>query len=113
MEMCYDGALVMPNNFAVVNEEEMTYVSGGETLTVTFSRDFLRDCVTAGMSTLLAAILGALGSLGSGVCAAVCAAVGAGLGWIIGGSIARSQIKSDQSISVWIPFVKKKKFYIA
>ena len=29
MEMCYDGALVMPKNFAVVNEEEMTYVDGG------------------------------------------------------------------------------------
>ena len=29
MEMCYDGALVMPNNYAVVNEEEMTYVEGG------------------------------------------------------------------------------------
>lgn len=29
MEMCYDGALVMPNNYAVVNEEEMTYVDGG------------------------------------------------------------------------------------
>ena len=29
MEMCYDGALVMPNNYAVVSEEEMTYVDGG------------------------------------------------------------------------------------
>lgn len=29
MEMCYDGALVMPNNYAVVDEEEMTYVEGG------------------------------------------------------------------------------------
>lgn len=29
MEMCYDGALVMPKNYAVVNEEEMTYVDGG------------------------------------------------------------------------------------
>ena len=29
MEMCYDGALVMPKNYAVVNEEEMTYVEGG------------------------------------------------------------------------------------
>ncbi len=29
MEMCYDVALVMPNNYAVVNEEEMTYVDGG------------------------------------------------------------------------------------
>ncbi|MCQ2464654.1 MAG: hypothetical protein MJ095_03620 [Oscillospiraceae bacterium] len=32
MEMCYDGALVMPNNYAVVNEEEMTYVDGGVAL---------------------------------------------------------------------------------
>ena len=29
MEICYDGALVMPKNYAVVNEEEMTYVNGG------------------------------------------------------------------------------------
>ena len=29
MEMCYDGVLVMPNNYAVVDEEEMTYVDGG------------------------------------------------------------------------------------
>ena len=29
MEMTYDGALVMPKNFAVVDEEEMTYVEGG------------------------------------------------------------------------------------
>lgn len=29
LEMCYDGALVMPSNYAVMNEEEMTYVEGG------------------------------------------------------------------------------------
>ena len=29
MEMCYDGALVMPSNYAVMNEDEMTYVDGG------------------------------------------------------------------------------------
>ena len=29
MEMTYDGVLVMPNNYVVVNEEEMTYVEGG------------------------------------------------------------------------------------
>lgn len=27
--MCYDGALVMPSNYVVMNEEEMTYVEGG------------------------------------------------------------------------------------
>ena len=31
MEMYYDGALVMPKNYAVVDEEEMTYVEGGGT----------------------------------------------------------------------------------
>lgn len=29
MEMCYDGALVMPSNYAVMDEEEMMYVEGG------------------------------------------------------------------------------------
>jgi len=29
MEMCYDGALVMPQSYAVMSEEEMTYVEGG------------------------------------------------------------------------------------
>ncbi len=29
MEMCYDGALVMPSSYAVMTEDEMTYVDGG------------------------------------------------------------------------------------
>ena len=29
MEMCYDGALVMPSSYAVMDAEEMTYVEGG------------------------------------------------------------------------------------
>ena len=29
MEMCYDGALVMPSNCVVMNSEEMEYVDGG------------------------------------------------------------------------------------
>lgn len=29
MEMTYSGAMVMPANFAVVDEEEMTYLDGG------------------------------------------------------------------------------------
>lgn len=30
MEMCYEGALVMPSSYAVMSEEEMTYVEGGD-----------------------------------------------------------------------------------
>ena len=29
MEMCYDGTLVMPQNFSVVTADEMEYVDGG------------------------------------------------------------------------------------
>lgn len=29
MEMCYDGALVMPSSYAMMDEEEMMYVEGG------------------------------------------------------------------------------------
>jgi len=29
VELCYDGALVMPSNYAIMDEEEMTYVEGG------------------------------------------------------------------------------------
>ncbi len=30
MTMTYDGTMVMPKNFAVVTEDEMTYVDGGD-----------------------------------------------------------------------------------
>lgn len=29
MEMCYDGALVMPNSYSEVSSEEMEYIDGG------------------------------------------------------------------------------------
>ncbi len=29
MEMCYDGALVMPTSYAVMDEDEMRYLKGG------------------------------------------------------------------------------------
>ncbi len=29
MDMCYDGALVIPSSYAVMDEEEMMYVEGG------------------------------------------------------------------------------------
>lgn len=32
MEMCYDGALVMPSGYAVMSDDEMMYVEGGWSL---------------------------------------------------------------------------------
>lgn len=34
MEMCYDGAIVMPSSYAEMNEEEMLYLEGGIGATV-------------------------------------------------------------------------------
>lgn len=41
MDMCYGGALVMPNNYAVMNEEEMAYVEGGNA-SLPMKRTYLR-----------------------------------------------------------------------
>ena len=35
MEMCYKGTLVMPSNYAVVNDNEMEYIDGGWSYTIT------------------------------------------------------------------------------
>ena len=37
MEMCYDGALVMPSNYAVMDEEEMMYIEAGKKITITLA----------------------------------------------------------------------------
>lgn len=42
MEMCYDGALVMPSNYAVMGEEEMIYVEGG-VAPITVTADMLKQ----------------------------------------------------------------------
>ena len=41
MVMTYDGALVMPSSYAVMNEEEMIYVEGGSH-NVTLNTDYLK-----------------------------------------------------------------------
>lgn len=33
MELCYDGALVLPSSYAVMDEEEMCYTEGGIAVT--------------------------------------------------------------------------------
>ena len=40
MKGCYAGTLVMPKNYAVMNEAEMTYVEGGDA-EVSMSQNFL------------------------------------------------------------------------
>ena len=50
--MCYDGALVMPSSYAVMNEEEMTYVEGGGSITIN------RTTINRAFASIWTAILG-------------------------------------------------------
>lgn len=74
MEMCYDGALVMPSSYAIMNEEEMTYIEGGGT-TFSLSKSKCAQLATYiylggfGVTTsiALAAISGELKAAGSAI----------------------------------------------
>ena len=47
MEMCYDGALVMPSSCALMSEDEMTYVDGGK-VNMAMKKSYLNksNCLT-------------------------------------------------------------------
>lgn len=82
MEMCYDVALVMPKNYAVVSDDEMTYVDGGYYM----NHD---ECLALAGALCITAAEGA-----PAIAAAISAAGGAGLsaiagsvpvlGWVVG-----------------------------
>ena len=48
MDMCYDGALVMPSSYVVMDEEEMCYVEGGK-----FSKSAARTIVYTAIGYVL------------------------------------------------------------
>ena len=84
MEMCYDGALVMPSNYAVMSEDEMMYVDGGIDRTYKGSQGWavagalcLAGGVLAGMSsgvskTIVSSVLAAAGPIAWIICGVTC-----------------------------------------
>jgi len=60
MELCYDGGLVMPRNYALMSEDEMTYVEGGGWIAWAFAMTGGVAAATAG------AILGFAGGAALG-----------------------------------------------
>ena len=63
MEMTYDGALAMPSSYAVMDEEEMTYVEGGFTITrtafvwsISIAVGIAVTALTAGVGSLFASL---------------------------------------------------------
>lgn len=80
MEMCYDGALVMPSNYAVMSEDEMMYVDGGWCVEKKWwgANIYLTHEERRGITTGQAVVEGliAAGLVSAGVGAAILGAVG-------------------------------------
>ena len=49
--MSYDGTLVMPSSYAVMDEEEMTYVEGGVNLPYSFAMRSKTNCMAIAATT--------------------------------------------------------------
>lgn len=88
MEMCYDGALVMPSNYAVVSEEEMTYLEGGGSATVRDTAKNIRSRLTKVIGASLT---------GTGVAAGLGAIIGTVSGAIIGAVLGNAYFGSFRS----------------
>lgn len=56
MELCYEGALVMPSSYMVMDEDEMSYLEGGGTVRVIASSKTVQKIARAGVSLVGAAI---------------------------------------------------------
>lgn len=46
MELCYEGALVMPSSYMVMDEDEMCYMEGGKFIGVNLSAQQCADIAT-------------------------------------------------------------------
>lgn len=82
MEMCYDGTLVMPSNFVVVSDEEMTYVEGGSTAVVYGTASNIRTR----LSSLIALSLAGTAD-GAAIGALIGGPLGAAAGAILGNAL--------------------------
>ena len=82
MNMCYDGTLVMPSSYAMMDEDEMSYVEGGGSSVVYGTANNIRSRLTTVIGSSLAGTgnSAALGALLGGAGGAVVSAVIGG-GW--------------------------------
>ena len=66
MVMTYDGALVMPSSYAVMEQEEMTYVEGGGTFTLKMNKAAVKYIAQTAGALCLASVTAAMGVTGIG-----------------------------------------------
>ena len=118
MEMCYDGALVMPSSYAVMDAEEMTYVEGGGVYISHSKLVTIMSClavayqtapemVAAGMIKVCTAISKVVGKFTSWVGRIFGGLVGSFVGWAIGAYCGWELAKS-----VFLAMTQNKGIYI-
>ena len=81
MELCYNGNLVMPANFAAVSEDEMQYIEGGGTVKVVITAATQKNLIQLGLVSGTTWLGKAIGSAIGGVAGGI---LGASLGGAIG-----------------------------
>lgn len=58
MDICYDGALVLPSSYVMMEEEEMSYVEGGGV-----AQSVAYYAVEVGVNTVINSVLGGAGTI--------------------------------------------------
>lgn len=106
----------LPNQYLELDQEDMMYLDGGGLVTVSCSKAFMIDLITAGSSFLLAAIGAAIGGfVGAAVAKAITPIAMGALGWILGGTIARSSVtrSSYTLFKADIPLIGRTSMYLS
>ncbi len=88
MEMCYEGALSLPSSYAVMKEEEMTYVEAGGLATVRSTALDIRNRLTR--------VIG-LSLVGTGTGVALGGLIGGIPGAVVGGLVGNAYYASFRS----------------
>jgi hypothetical protein len=107
------NGMVMPSKYIEIDREEMTYIEGGGTITITLSKSYLEaylGITCAAIGTIIGTAI--CGGLSGGTAAYVGAFIGGFIGGVIGTRLTQKYAKKDLVFSLNIPLscIKSKSF---
>ena len=86
MELCYDGALVMPSSYAVMTADEMEYTEGGKKSKVSVAGIICSAFgIGGGVLGVIASVIGIKTAVGIAATIVACCGLGVGVCAIAGG----------------------------